>query len=89
MAVASSSYRDRLDLSLWSGLYAVSALSILPTSDGAIVGFRDERLEIATASGSPLGPGDFTEAGTLGVTRVPLSPIAPWARRARIFLLRS
>ena len=66
---------DRLDLSLWGGLYAVAALSILPVSGGAVITYGDERLEIATASGAPLGPGDLTEATAIGLTRVPLSPI--------------
>lgn len=63
---------DRLDLSAFPGLYALSDLSIVPTATGARLGYRDEVVEIRTDTGTPLEASDLALGDVLGVTRPPL-----------------
>jgi serralysin len=66
---------DRLDLSAFPGLYAVSSLAITPTAGGARLVYGDEVIDLFTADGRSLGPGDLSEADILGVTRPPFVQI--------------
>ena len=62
---------DRLDLSAFSLLYAVSSLAITPVAGGARIGYGDELIEVRSFDGRVLQAGDFTEANVIGVTRPP------------------
>jgi Ca2+-binding RTX toxin-like protein len=66
---------DRLDLSAFPLLYSVRDLDIVPVPGGARISYLDEVIELRTANGMSLGPGDFTERDILGVTRPPLVPL--------------
>lgn len=66
---------DRLDLSAFPGLYALADLSVVPTATGARLGYRDEVVEIRTATGTPLEASDLALGDVLGVTRPPLVAI--------------
>lgn len=45
---------DRIDLSDWGRIYSVAGLSVTATATGAVVIWGDERLEITSATGTPL-----------------------------------
>jgi len=66
---------DRLDLSAFPGLYALTDLVITPTTEGARLAYRDEVIEIRSASGVPLDAVDFPLQDVLGVTRPTYMPI--------------
>lgn len=66
---------DRLDLSAFPLLYAVSSLTVTPVAGGARIVYGDEVIVLRTADGRALDAGDLTEADVLGVTRPPLVPI--------------
>jgi len=66
---------DRLDLSAFPGLYAVSSLAITPVQGGARIVYGDEVIELRTADGRSLRASDFSEDDILGVTRPPLVQI--------------
>lgn len=48
--------QDRIDLADWGWIYDVSALDIQARSDGAVVSWQGERVEIFTATGQSLAP---------------------------------
>ena len=62
---------DRLDLSAFPLLYAVSSLTITPVAGGARLVYGDEVIEVRSANGDMLDADDFTEANVIGVTRPP------------------
>jgi Ca2+-binding RTX toxin-like protein len=62
---------DRLDLSAFPLLYAVSSLTITPVTGGARIVYGDEVIEVRSADGSMLEDGDFPGGSVLGVTRPP------------------
>jgi Ca2+-binding RTX toxin-like protein len=62
---------DRLDLSAFPRLYAVSSLAITPVAGGARIAYGDEVIELRSSDGRTLLAGDFTEANVIGVTRPP------------------
>ena len=66
---------DRLDLSAFPGLYSMSDLKVTPVAGGARLVYGDEVIDLRTADGRSLGPGDLTEADILGVTRPPFVQI--------------
>lgn len=52
-------HQDRIDLSQWGGIYAAAALSVTPTSDGAILSFGKQAIELHSADGASLSAGSF------------------------------
>lgn len=66
---------DRLDLSAFPGLYSATALSITPVAGGARLVFGDEVIELRTADGATIAPGDLGDADVLGLTRPPFGQI--------------
>ena len=58
---------DRLDLSNWGRLYDISALTIQSTSNGAIITYGNERLEIVSSNNLPLQASAFHAAGMFAV----------------------
>ena len=67
---------DRLDLSSFDFLYDVSQLSIVPTSDGAVITFADEILRIISDDGQSLSLLDFKNPDILNIDRPPLLAVS-------------
>lgn len=68
---------DVLDLSGYGFLYDVSQLDIQSTSNGAMIIFRDEVLNIITKNGASINPSYFTNANTIGITHVDMGYVLP------------
>ncbi len=66
---------DRMDLSAWTGVYSVADLVVSPRTNGALITYGSESLEVLTSDGRPLAAGDLKTQDILGVTRPPLAPI--------------
>jgi Ca2+-binding RTX toxin-like protein len=66
---------DRLDLSAYPGLYAAAALAVTPVAGGARIAFGDEVIELRTADGAAIQPGDLGDADVVGLTRPPFAQI--------------
>ncbi|WP_172300526.1 calcium-binding protein [Pseudoruegeria sp. HB172150] len=62
---------DRLDLSRFELLYALAQLGFEATADGAVLTYRDERVEIVSAAGTPLSLADFSDDTILNLNRPP------------------
>lgn len=67
---------DSLDLSAFDFLYDVGQLTITPTSNGAILAYAGETIQIVAVDGAPLTAADFTNAKILNVDRPPLVPFS-------------
>ncbi|MDC0739359.1 DUF4214 domain-containing protein [Cognatishimia sp. SS12] len=61
---------DRLDLSGWGYLYSSAALSFDPHSDGVLISYRDEVLDVRSHDGAMLRARDFTNADLFDLTHV-------------------
>ncbi|WP_136645058.1 calcium-binding protein [Tabrizicola sp. YIM 78059] len=66
---------DRIDLSAWGRIHSLAALTITPTATGALVIHGDEVLEIRSANGQPILPGQFRLTDFVGLWHAP--PSAP------------
>ncbi|WP_345229553.1 calcium-binding protein, partial [[Roseibacterium] beibuensis] len=62
---------DRIDLSGWAMLYDPAQLSVTQTMSGALIEWRNERLEILTATGQGLTKGDIYDAFLFAPNRIP------------------
>lgn len=67
---------DRLDLSAWDFLHDVGQLTIMPTTDGAVLTHGAEVLTITASDGMTLSSADFSNAGILNVDRPPALAVA-------------
>lgn len=63
---------DRIDLSHWHMLYGTDQLGFVPTSYGAMITYRDELLDLYSASGKSLTLAQVFPSGFLGPDRPPL-----------------
>ena len=64
--------RDRLDLSDWPFFYTATGLDVQPTSDGAIVSWRDETLVIQSWNGGSLSRAEVAGALLTAPDRTPI-----------------
>ena len=61
---------DRLDLTAWGRIYAVSALDIVQTQTGAIITYLDEVLVIQSSNGQPINPSVFLSSDLFGLWHI-------------------
>lgn len=52
---------DRIDLDDWGMIYDVASLELIQRSNGALIKWRDEQIQIQTANLAPIHPGDWTQ----------------------------
>ncbi len=64
---------DKIDLSAWGRIHALDALTITATANGAMVTYGDEVLEIRSANGQPILPGQFRLTDFVGLWHAPPS----------------
>ncbi|MDM7933558.1 hypothetical protein [Tabrizicola sp.] len=62
---------DRVDLSAWGQIHALSALSITAFANGALIVYGDEVLEIRSANGLPILPAAFRLIDFIGLWHAP------------------
>ncbi len=60
---------DTFDLTAWGRAYAVEAVEITPTADGAVLAFAGETLTLVTAGRRSLSAADFTAFGLFPLSR--------------------
>ena len=61
---------DRLDLTAWGRIYAVSALDIVQTATGAVISYLDEVLVIQSSNGQPISPSVFLSSDLFGLWHI-------------------
>jgi len=69
--------QDRLDLSAYGMVYSTDDLTVISTSDGAILEIEGEQLIIHTANGLSLDKLDFTPFNLINVSRVKVGQATP------------
>lgn len=66
--------QDRIDLTSWGRLYSVLDLTISTTATGAVIRWRDEVVQITTATGTALAPAALRTAIDLDLWRMVPQP---------------
>ncbi len=61
---------DRLDLTAWGRIYAVSALDIVQTGTGAIISYLGEVLVVQSSNGQPINPSVFLSSDLFGLWHI-------------------
>ena len=63
---------DRIDLSAWGSIHALSPLSITSTATGALITYGDEVLELVAPNGLPIAPSSFRLTDFTGLWHAPI-----------------
>lgn len=61
---------DRLDLTAWGRIYAVSALDFTQTATGVIITYQDEVLVIQSSNGQTINPSVFLSSDLFGLWHI-------------------